>query len=65
MRAFVDPEQLEWLINDLAATDKKCILFSHQSIDSFMNNGDEVRAVLENANKHAGFKKGGIGFSWT
>ena len=63
MRAFVDPEQLEWLINDLAATDKKCILFSHQSIDSFMNNGDEVRAVLENANKHAGFKKVVLAFS--
>lgn len=63
MRAFVDPEQLEWLINDLAATDKKCILFSHQSIDSFMNNGDEVRAVLENANKRAGFKKVVLAFS--
>ncbi|EKU91576.1 metallophosphoesterase family protein [Bacteroides oleiciplenus] len=63
MRAFVDPEQLEWLINDLAATDKRCILFSHQSIDSFMNNGDKVRQVLENENKRTGFKKVVLAFS--
>ena len=34
MRAFMDPEQLEWLKKDLAATDKRCIIFSHQSIDT-------------------------------
>ncbi len=63
MRAFVDPKQLEWLINDLASTDKKCILFSHQSIDSFMNNGDDVRQILENENKRVGFKKVVLAFS--
>ncbi|MBT9874592.1 hypothetical protein GPL06_17625 [Bacteroides salyersiae] len=56
-RAFVDPEQMEWLKNDLAATDKKCILFSHQSIEQVMNNGYEVRQILEEENKRVGFKK--------
>lgn len=27
MRAFVDPEQMEWLKKDLESTDKKCIIF--------------------------------------
>lgn len=63
MRAFVDPEQMEWLKKDLAATDKKCILFSHQSIDAFMNNGTDVRRVLEEENKRSGFKKVVLAFS--
>lgn len=57
MRAFVDPEQLEWLKQDLAATDKKCVLFSHQSIELAMNNGAAVRQILEEENRRAGFKK--------
>lgn len=63
MRAFVDPEQMEWLKKDLAATDKKCILFSHQSIDKCMNNGDAVRQILEKENERAGFKKIVLAFS--
>ena len=62
-RAFVDPEQMEWLRRDLASTDKKCVLFSHQSIDTFMNNGDDVRKILEDANRDAGFKKVVLAFS--
>lgn len=56
-RAHIDPEQMEWLRNDLAATDKRCILFSHQSIEQALNNGTEVRKLLEAENKRAGFKK--------
>lgn len=63
MRAFVDKEQMEWLQKDLASTRKRCVLFSHQSIDSFMNNGDEVRRLLEEENKRAGFKKVVLAFS--
>ena len=63
MRAFVDEEQLAWLKSDLKSTGKKCILFSHQSIDSFMNNGDEVRKILEGENARAGFKKVVLAFS--
>lgn len=57
MRAFIDPEQMAWLKQDLAATDKKCVLFSHQSIEQFLNNGATVRQILEDENRRAGFKK--------
>lgn len=57
MRAFIDPEQMAWLKQDLAATDKKCILFSHQNIEQFLNNGATVRQILEEENRRAGFKK--------
>lgn len=57
MRAFIDPEQMAWLKQDLAATDKKCVLFSHQSIEQFLNNGAAVRQILEEENRCAGFKK--------
>lgn len=63
MRAFVDPEQMEWLKKDLAATNKKCILFSHQSIDECMNNGNAVRRILENENERVGGKKVVLAFS--
>ena len=53
----MDPEQMEWLKDDLASTDKRCVLFSHQSIDTYMNNGADVRNILEEANRNAGFKK--------
>lgn len=56
-REFMDPEQMEWLKKDLAATDKKCILFSHQSIDRAMGNRKEVQRILEEANEQAGFRK--------
>lgn len=56
-RAHIDPEQMEWLKKDLAATNKRCILFSHQSIEQALNNGAEVRKILEAENQRAGFKK--------
>lgn len=56
-RAYIDPEQMEWLKKDLAATDKRCILFSHQSIEQALNNGAEVRKILEAENERTGFKK--------
>lgn len=62
-RAYMDPEQLEWLKRDLASTDRRCIIFSHQSIDSFLNNRNEVRGILEDANRLAGFKKVVLAFS--
>lgn len=63
MRAFMDPEQMEWLKKDLAATDKRCIIFSHQSIDTSMNNGSEVRSILEEENRRSGFQKVALAFS--
>ena len=63
MRAFMDPEQLEWLKKDLAATDKRCIIFSHQSIDTTVNNSSEVRGILEAENERCGFQKVALAFS--
>ena len=56
-RAFVDQKQLEWLRKDLQSTDKKCVLFSHQSIERGMNNGADVRRILETENQRVGYKK--------
>lgn len=63
MRAFIDPDQMDWLKKDLATTDKKCVLFSHQSIELCLKNGANVRQVLEDANRQAGFKKVVLAFS--
>ena len=59
----MEPEQLEWLRRDLASTDKRCILFSHQSIDFRLKNGEEVRRVLEEENRRAGRRKVVLAFS--
>lgn len=61
--SYIDKEQMEWLANDLASTDLKTILFSHQSIESELKNGAEVRSILEKENKRAGFKKVLLAFS--
>ena len=60
---WMEPEQLEWLRRDLASTDKRCILFSHQSIDLRLKNGEEVRRVLEEENRRAGRRKVVLAFS--
>lgn len=60
---WMDTEQMEWLKRDLASTDKKCVLFSHQSIDFRLKNGEEVRRILERENERAGFRKVVLVFS--
>jgi 3',5'-cyclic AMP phosphodiesterase CpdA len=58
-RAFVDPQQLDWLKEDLKQTDKHCVIFSHQSFENpkACQNQKEVRRILEEANREAGFNK--------
>jgi hypothetical protein len=58
-RAFIDPEQLVWLENDLLNTNKRCVVFSHQSLEhpAGCKNQDQVRELFEKANKKAGFLK--------
>ena len=53
------PDQLEWLREDLAATVNPVILFSHQPLSSndSTKNVYKVRAILEQANEEAGYKK--------
>ncbi len=59
-RGYLDPPQIQWLKTDLAQTSKNCIIFSHQSFensDGGCQNGQEVRAIFEKANREAGFQK--------
>lgn len=49
--AFVGPEQREWLAQQLSATDRPVIIFVHQPIEHGIRNGDEVRAIIEAAEK--------------
>lgn len=46
--AFVGPAQQDWLAAQLAATDRPVVIFIHQPIE-FLENGDQVRAILEAA----------------
>ena len=60
LRTFVNPEQIEWLKDDLRSTQKQTLIFSHQSLLNALwgiKNRLEVRNVLEEENKHAGFQK--------
>ena len=52
-------DQIEWLKADLASCDQPAIIFSHQSLEDFhgVENGTEVRRVLEAANEAAGYRK--------
>lgn len=61
--SYIDKEQMEWLEKDLATTELKSILLSHQSLDSEIKNGTEVRQILEKENKRVGFKKVVLAFS--
>lgn len=62
-REFIDDEQIEWLKEDLRNTDKKCILFSHQCLENTVGNREDIRRILEDENKTAGFKKVVAAFS--
>ena len=61
----VDPAQLAWLKKDLASTDKKCVVFSHQSFEraEAVLNGDLVRKMFEEENAKAGKTKVVAAFS--
>ncbi|MGI9427230.1 MAG: metallophosphoesterase family protein, partial [Bythopirellula sp.] len=56
---YIAEDQRDWLAKDLAATNAPTIVFSHQKLESddgVANSGD-VRAVLEHANREAGWQK--------
>ncbi len=64
-RGHVPAEELEWLREDLAGTDRTSFLFSHQSLEhpKGVRNRKAVRAILERANREAGFAKVAACFS--
>ncbi len=60
--SHVDDEQLDWLAMDLRQTWRQTIVFVHQAIDEIDGGGlclnrHRVRALLEEANRQAGFTK--------
>lgn len=55
---YIDKDQQEWLKNDLKNTNLNTFVFSHQTLeneDGGIDNQKEVRQILEEANKDAGF----------
>ncbi|MEQ6120311.1 metallophosphoesterase [Reichenbachiella sp. MALMAid0571] len=57
---YIDKEQQEWLKNDLKNTSLTTFVFSHQTLeneDGGVDNQKEIRKILEDANKDAGFNK--------
>ncbi len=46
-RAWIDPEQMEWLSEQVKRNFKTVVIFSHQSLENTVNNGTEVQAILE------------------
>jgi calcineurin-like phosphoesterase family protein len=64
-RAYIDPQQLEWLEQDLQSTNKHCIIFSHQSFENpaSCKNQKQVRELFEKENRRAGFHKVAAAFS--
>lgn len=59
-RAYINPEQIEWLKKDLQETNKRTIIFSHQSLINVfwgVKNRMLIQEIFETANKQAGFNK--------
>ena len=58
---FIGAEQTAWLEEDLAHTSAPRLVLSHQSLENAegLENGPEMRAILERANAAAGWRKVG------
>ena len=56
---FIGLEQQQWLKQDLVNTDLPTIIFSHQSLEDEggVENGSEIRQILQNANQNSAKKK--------
>ena len=55
----IDTEQLDWLKKELASTNKKCVVFSHQSLErpKAVHNSYLVREIFEEENAKVGYAK--------
>ena len=61
-RSLVNPEQIEWLREDLEKTDKQTIIISHQAFDEIWDGWSspsrfEVRKVIDDANNRTDYQK--------
>ena len=59
---YIGAEQLAWLEAEVRQTTSPTLVFSHQSLENpeGVENGPEVRAVFERANRDAGWRKVGV-----
>jgi len=60
LRTYINPEQIDWLIQDLKQTTLPTIILSHQSLfnpQSGIKNRSLIQDVLEKENKRVGFQK--------
>ncbi len=55
----IESAQLRWLDRELSRTDEPILVLSHQSAENAegLDNGAEVRALLEQANERAGYRR--------
>lgn len=63
---YIPPFQLEWLKKDIDATDKRCFVFTHATLevgDWRVYNIHEFREILWRANEKAGYNKVTMVFS--
>lgn len=61
-RSLVNPEQIEWLKQDLEKTDKQTIIISHQAFDEIWDGWSSpsrfaVRKVIDDANNRTDYQK--------
>ncbi|MFS4445357.1 metallophosphoesterase family protein [Maribacter sp. 2307UL18-2] len=61
-RSLVHPDQIAWLREDLAATDRQSIIISHQAFDEIWDGWSSpsrfaVRKVIDDANNRSDFQK--------
>ena len=61
-RSLVNPEQIEWLKQDLKKTDKQTIIISHQAFDEIWDGWSSpsrfaVRKVIDDANNRTDYQK--------
>jgi len=56
---YIAEDQIDWLKKDVEATGLPTVVFIHQSVErkSGIQNGAAIRAVFEDANRKAGFRK--------
>lgn len=56
---LIDPKQIEWLKKELRSTQKRVVIFSHQSLEhvNVVTNGAQIRKIFEDENKRAGYLK--------
>lgn len=56
---YISEDQLNWMVKELRGTNKKVVIFCHQSLENEagIENRDYIRSLLEEENRLAGYHK--------